>query len=253
MLHNIGVILTLVILEGLLSADNALVLAILVRHLPKELRSRALKYGIFGAFFFRFIAIVFASYMSEMIWFQLVGGLYLLYIAITHFWQKQPDAGPEIKTAIGRGFWHTVFVVELTDIAFSVDSILAAVALAPGQIWVLYTGGVLGIITMRFVAGGFLRILDMYPGLETSAYLLVGWIGIKLTSEGLGNHWLHDHPVVFWGVMAILFGFGFLQKKPVETTGSRAELLHQVEEDAETVDLEKQMPVEVAPGTGNKE
>jgi YkoY family integral membrane protein len=209
-----GTILTLVALEGLLSADNALVLAVMVRHLPRDQQRKALKYGIIGAFVFRFIAVLLAAKILDYWQLEVVGGLYLLQLAVRHLisGEEQPhyDAGPDAdadasahpgkKRRHRGGFWATVAGVELADIAFSIDSILAAVALADGmpehlreqhfvffplETWVIYIGGVLGIITMRFVAGYFLLLLNRFKGLAVGAYLLVGWIGIKLIGSGL--------------------------------------------------------------------
>jgi YkoY family integral membrane protein len=209
-----GTILTLVALEGLLSADNALVLAVMVRHLPRDQQRKALKYGIIGAFVFRFIAVLLAAKILDYWQLEVVGGLYLLQLAVRHLisgeeqphYDANPDANAEPSADSGRkrrhrgGFWATVVGVELADIAFSIDSILAAVALADGmpehlreqhflvfplETWVIYIGGVLGIITMRFVAGYFLLLLNRFKGLTVGAYLLVGWIGIKLVGSGL--------------------------------------------------------------------
>ena len=194
-----GTVLSLVFLEGLLSADNALVLAVMVRHLPKAQQRRALRYGIVGAFAFRFVAVLLATSILYYWQFQVVGGLYLLYLALRHllFGDEEHDAdGPARQ---GRGFWATVVGVELADIAFSIDSILAAVGLADEmpravanrmflhfsvESWVIYIGGVLGIITMRFVAGYFLILLDRFKGLARGAYFLVAWIGVKLIGSG---------------------------------------------------------------------
>ncbi|RJP28468.1 MAG: DUF475 domain-containing protein [Candidatus Omnitrophota bacterium] len=219
MLHDLFIIVTLVFLEGLLSADNALVLAILVRHLPGKQRYKALKYGIIGAFVFRLIAILLATQLMHFWYFRLIGGGYLLYIAVEHF-ARNHRRDPDAKAVVARGFWATVGVVELTDIAFSIDSILAAVALSP-KIWVIYLGGVLGIVVMRFVAGGFLRLLDKYPRLETTAYLLIAWIGFKLALEAFE---IHIPALLFWGVMIALFLQGFFQPEDQFPKKSREEI-----------------------------
>jgi YkoY family integral membrane protein len=230
MLHYLFIVLTLVVLEGLLSADNALVLAILVRHLPRVQRKKALRYGIWGAFIFRLIAILLAKELRRFWPFRLLGGLYLCYVSVSHFLSRKTEQ-PELIEVSKKGFWGTVVAVELTDIAFSVDSILAAVAMSD-KIWVVYLGGVLGIITMRFVAGGFLRLLDLFPRLETAAYLLVAWIGIKLSLETFDIHfpgWL------FWGVMFVLFTSGFLKTRriqgPAEEKPSKEGIYTEVAED----------------------
>ncbi len=200
-----GAVMYLIVLEGLLSADNALVLALMVRHLPEASQRRALRYGIVGAFVFRFIAIIFASYMLGYWWLKVLGGLYLLYIAIVHLVRGEDEPEVDGDARFGRGFWATVVRVEFADIAFSIDSILAAVSTSEAlpdaigdlqigflgfefldvRLLVVYLGGVLGIITMRMVAGLFLRILKRFSGLATGAYVMVAWIGLHLVGGGL--------------------------------------------------------------------
>ena len=230
---------TLVLLEALLSADNAIVLAVMVRHLPKIQQRRALRYGIWGAFLFRAIAVVFATYLIRYWFLKTLGGLYLIYLAIRHFIAPDPHHNPAAPAKSGSGFWATVIKVELADVAFSIDSILAAVAMAeklPDRLqggWlsvaIIYVGGVLGIVMMRLVAGFFLVLLDRFKGLAGGAYLLVGWIGISLLTGGLDDafhpdagdkvilsDWVAMAPgwarrmnweineYVFWGVMAAI-------------------------------------------------
>ncbi len=201
----------LVILEGLLSGDNALVLAVMVRHLPKPQQKRALLYGIWGAIVFRLIAIVSAQYLLRFWQLKMIGGLYLILLAVRHFATSAHSPGDDFGKAasFGRGFWGTVVSVELADIAFSIDSILAAVALVEGlppalrenlylSLGIIYLGGVLGIIMMRLIAGVFIKILDRYKGLATGAYYLVAWIGLKLAGGGI-----HDafHPKKIGGAI----------------------------------------------------
>ncbi|MDO8494223.1 MAG: TerC family protein [Deltaproteobacteria bacterium] len=215
--ENLATIGTLVVLEGLLSADNALVLAILVRHLPEDQRKRALRYGIIGAFVFRFLCILIAAWLIHAWFFKILGAAYLLGISLKHLLTKDIHK-EQSQTVKKMSFWQTIVIVELTDIVFSIDSILAAVAIS-SKLWVVYTGGVLGVITMRFVAGSFLTLLDRFPGLEKGAYLLVGWIGLKLAlmtaqEEIAGFPHIMSAPL-FWSVMAIIFfGSMFWKGKP---------------------------------------
>lgn len=201
-------IATLVVLEGLLSADNALVLAVMVRHLPKHQQKRALRYGIWGAFIFRLIAVIIAAQLIRFWELKLLGGLYLIYLMVKHFLvgeSHDEEAGDgQRATRFGSGFWGTVINVELADVAFSIDSILAAVAMVQGlpeklqanryiEMGTIYIGGVLGIIMMRLVAGVFLTVLNRYQGLAAGAYFLVGWIGLKLLGGGIEQA-LHGNP-----------------------------------------------------------
>lgn len=184
--HNILVVLWLVVLEGLLSADNAIVLAVIVRRLEdEELRKKALRYGIAGAFVFRALAVAFAVYLAEFEIFQLIGGLYLVYVAYRGLWGKKKVQVEDEASPVG--FWRVIISVELADMAFSIDSILAAVGLST-KYWVILLGGLLGIITMRYVAGLILSLMEKFPGLERTGFILVGVIGIKLSLAGLGVH-----------------------------------------------------------------
>lgn len=213
-------ILWLVFLEGLLSADNALVLAMLVRHLPRTEQRRALRYGIWGAFAFRFVAVLAAKSLSDIWYLEVVGGFYLLYLTIDHFVSRNgnDELGDDaIGGRFGKGFWGTVVSVELADIAFSIDSILAAVGMAKdlppaigpnGQYIVIVTGGMLGILTMRFAAAHFIILLERFKGLEAGAYGLIAWIGLKLIASGLHKGdfitFEVDHAFFWGGMIAIV-------------------------------------------------
>ncbi|HEX9860116.1 MAG TPA: TerC family protein [Nitrospirota bacterium] len=203
-LHSIGLVdaltvATLAALEGILSVDNALVLAILVRTLPKSQQKKALTYGIAGAFLFRFIAIIFAAYLMRLMVFKLIGGGYLLYLAMKHMFFFREDAYKPAPKGQAN-FWKTVAVVELTDIAFSIDSITTAVAMTD-KIIIVWMGGILGIIFLRFAASFFVRLLEKLPRLEDLAYQLIFFIGTKLFLEAFHvefEHW------VFWTIMGII-------------------------------------------------
>jgi YkoY family integral membrane protein len=190
------VMLNLVLSEGLLSFDNAIVLAIMVGHLPRDRSYRigplelsiqqwALTAGILGAYFFRVIAIVLGTYLIQFWTLQLLGGGYLLWLGYEHF-LGGPMKKSEI-TAYGKGFWATVIRVELIDIAFSVDSILAALGLSK-RVWVILMGGMLGILCMRLVAGVFIRLIEKFPLFRHTGYALVALIGYRLVSE---VDWIH--------------------------------------------------------------
>jgi YkoY family integral membrane protein len=266
----------LIILEGVLSIDNALVLGLLAKRLPKHQQRRALTYGLVGAFVFRILAIGTASFLLRWTFVKLLGGAYLAYVGIRHlFFEKKeaeperlvlgPDGRPllvdaetglpldpvaaeveidqripvrltrrEVATSAAT-FWPTVLVIELTDIAFAVDSILAAIALVgaapPGhpagafhpKLWVVILGGLLGVVLMRFAAVVFIRLLDRFPRFEVSAYLLVIVIGGKLLADWGFNTPEHPHRVdfhdlqhpafwIFWLLMLACLVYGFVGK-----------------------------------------
>lgn len=273
---DLVVILLLVLLEGVLSIDNALVLGLLAKRVPKPLQKRALTYGLIGAFVFRILAIATASFLLKWRIVKLIGGGYLIYIAVKHlFFESKEDAEevvtldkdgePELRIAetglsltpeqemteikervpvpipeqeirAGRSFWMAVAVIELTDIAFAVDSILAAIALVGSppadhpvgathpKLWVVVAGGMLGVMLMRVAAAMFIRLLEKFPRFEVSAYLLVIVIGLKLLVDWGFNSEAHPHAIdfhsyrtpefwIFWISMLLCLGFGFMPKK----------------------------------------
>lgn len=204
-LNDVFTVITLALLEGILSVDNALVLALLVRPLPEGQRRRALKYGIWGAFIFRLLAVLFAAYLIQFQIFKLVGGGYLLYLSIKHmFLGIEEKASSGDKALRQKGFWAVVLVVELTDIVFSIDSIATAVAFS-NKIWVLWFGGIVGIILMRYLSGFFIKAIERFPKLEDLAYQLVFFVGVKLSLEPLGVEMAKE---VFWIMMLIIMTIG---------------------------------------------
>lgn len=172
------IIFSLIILEGLLSADNALVLAIMVKHLPEKQQKKALMYGIWGAYLFRFIAIGIGTYLIKLWFVKLIAAGYLLSMVWSYFRSKDKndDGG---NNALMKGFFATVVSVELMDITFSIDSVTAAFGVS-NQVWVLFLGAVFGILLMRGVAKVFVSLLDRVPELETTAFVLIAFIGVKI-------------------------------------------------------------------------
>ena len=213
---DIVTIALLVLIEGLLSADNALVLAILVLGLPPAQQQRALKYGIAGAFVFRGIAVALAAYLIQVAWVKLAGGGYLLYLAFRHFRNGEGGGRHEVPKATAAfglsAFWATVVRVEMVDIAFSIDSILVAVALSD-KFWVIITGGVLGIITMRLVAGRFIAVIRRYPAIVDGAFIIIAWIGLKLLLEYGHQIGVVGFEMPKWfslGLIVVIFAISFL-------------------------------------------
>ena len=199
------VLINLVIIESLLSVDNAAVLATMVMDLPQKQRNRALKYGIFGAFFFRGLAMLLSSFLIKIWWLQPLGGLYLLYLVFDWWKCKQGPESEEkaiekhhnwlYKLTIGSlgHFWATVCLVELMDMAFSIDNVFAAVALTPNIILVC-TGVFIGILAMRFIAQWFVLLMDKFAFLETSAFVVIAILGVKLILSILVK-WKSEIPI----------------------------------------------------------
>jgi YkoY family integral membrane protein len=190
---SLAIVGNLIIIESLLSVDNAAVLATMVMDLPKEQRGKALKYGIWGAYIFRGLAMIFAAALIQIWWLKPLGGLYLLYLVFDWYKSKKhPSEGDAVdktnnwlyKATVGGigSFWATVCIVELMDMAFSIDNVFAAVAFSPNIILVC-VGVFIGILAMRFIAQWFVKLMEMYTFLETSAFTVIGILGLKLISS----------------------------------------------------------------------
>ncbi len=203
----------LIALEGLLSADNAMVLAVLVLGLPKSRRKKALRYGIIGAFAFRTIATLLAMYMIQLGWVKLFGAGYLLYLVYRHFGgghsRDERRTAPPAQSWLGLNpFWATVAKVELTDIVFAIDSILVAVAMSNKR-WVILSGGILGIVMMRLVIGKLLSLVERYPVLVDGAFVIIAWVGVKLLLEyahAAGYVRFEIPKLISLGVIVVIFG-----------------------------------------------
>lgn len=222
-------ILSLIILEATLSCDNAVVLAIVVKHLPPEQQKKALHYGIVGAYLFRFIAIGLGTLLVKLWWVKAIGGGYLLYMALKFFYGRffsKDDNEDGVPDNVQKGLLATIATVEMMDIAFSADSVLAAFGVSE-SVWVLLIGGMLGILCMRYAAQLFITLLEHVPELEDAAYILILVIGAKMLAAitafpipftsivipGLGME------MVEWGFFAIMgvtfagaFGYNKLKK-----------------------------------------
>ncbi|MGH9347425.1 MAG: TerC family protein [Vicinamibacterales bacterium] len=210
----------LVALEGLLSADNAMVLAVLVLGLPRSEQRKALRYGIAGAFAFRIAAILLAVYLIQIRWVMLIGAAYLLWLPYHHFAGHHDAAtrrAPRMASPwLGLSpFWGTVAKVELTDIVFAIDSILVAVAMS-NKLWVIITGGILGVIAMRLVIGQLLVLVSRYPALVDGAFVIIAWVGIKLLLEYLHTAGYVHFEIPKWislGFVVVIFVIALIWAK----------------------------------------
>ncbi len=234
------VLIVLVVLEGLLAADNAVVMAVMVKHLPQDLQKKALFYGLFGALIFRFSALFVITVLVNYWQIQAVGAAYLLFMSAKNIYdlrkgKDDEEESDEATVKKGSGFWMTVLKVELADIAFAIDSMLAAVAIAVtlphlgnfdiggingGQFIIMLLGGFIGVIMMRFAAQWFVKVLNDYPSLETAAFLIVGWVGVKLAVLTLAHEKVGILPeefphstaweLTFWIVLVGIAFVGYL-------------------------------------------
>lgn len=196
---DVVIFLTLLLLEGVLSFDNAAILAALVRKLPQEQRRKALLYGLGGAYFFRFVAILLVAFIIEYPWLKILGGAYLVYLMAKHLFEREPHPHdvPNMakRSFLGLSpFWGVVVAVELADIAFALDQVLVAVGLfadnegTGSKVLLIVLASFAAILLLRISAYYVGRLMDWFPRLETLAYIAVGWVGIKLIVSSTAHY-----------------------------------------------------------------
>ena len=186
---EILIFLNIMILEIVLSVDNAAVLAAMVKELPKNQQKKALTYGIAGAYVFRGLALLFASILVQLVWLKVVGGLYLIYLSYKALrgHAEHGESKMNVKIPFLSPLWSTIVAIEIMDLVFSIDNVFAAVAFT-SNIWLICGGVFIGILAMRFATTKFVKILEKTPILEKVAYWVIGALGLKLVS----SYWLHD-------------------------------------------------------------
>ncbi|WP_077622482.1 TerC family protein [Sediminibacillus massiliensis] len=233
-------LLILIGLEGLLSADNALVMAVIAKHLPEEEKEKAIRYGILMAFGLRFVALFAISFIANVWQIQAIGAAYLLYLGIRHvvearFGKENENVHKEEEAkAAGKGFWPTTGKIAIADLAFAIDSILAAVALAlalpnsplgnfggmdGGKFIIILLGSIAGLVLIKYAASWFIHLLEKRPSLETTAYTIVAWVGVKLAVITLAHkdigildhHFPHSTvwTLTFYGVLVAIALIGW--------------------------------------------
>ncbi|MEM6613302.1 MAG: DUF475 domain-containing protein, partial [Cyanobacteria bacterium P01_C01_bin.72] len=208
------ILLVLVVLEAVLSADNAIALAAIAKSVkdPKS-QQQALNIGLVGAYILR-IALIFAATWVIQYWqFELLGAIYLLWLVFDYFFQEGDENNEE--RALGfKSLWQIIPTIAITDLAFSLDSVTSAIAITEDT-WLIVAGGTIGIVILRFLAGLFIRWLKEYTYLEDAGFITVGFVGLRL----LLKVWLPDYLIPEWvtiAVVAVFFAWGFSKKEVVE-------------------------------------
>lgn len=203
----------LVALEAVLSADNAIALAAIARGLPDpETQRKALNFGLVVAFVLRISLILTATWVIRFWQVELAGAAYLIWLALQYFFSEEQEAEEnQPHHHRFKSLWQTVPIIAVTDLAFSLDSVTTAIAIAD-ETWLVLTGATIGIITLRFLAGLFIRWLQEYVYLEDAGYLAVALVGVRLLLRVV----LPGVVPPDWGmvlIIALLFLWGFSRRQ----------------------------------------
>ncbi len=215
-LNTLGILLALVALETSLSADNAVALASLVQHMEdQEHQRKALNWGMVGAFILRIVLLLTATWVIQFWQFEVAGALYLLWLAGKYFWDRfsasedDSENSDSLKNQ-GNSLWQVIPLIDVTDLAFSLDSVTTAVALS-NETWLVMTGCLMGVVTLRFLAGLFVELLSKFTYLQDAAYVTVLGVALRLMFKAL----LPEYTPPEWVVLtfiAILFAWGFSKR-----------------------------------------
>ena len=212
------ILLVLVVLEAVLSADNAIALAAIARSVKSpESQRQALNIGLVGAYILRILLIIAATWVIKYWQFELLGAMYLLWLVFNYFFLSDDDDEDEHRSLGFKSVWQVIPTIAITDLAFSLDSVTSAIAITEDT-WLIIAGGTIGIIILRFLAGLFIRWLEEYTYLEDAGFITVGFVGLRL----LLKVWLPDYLIPEWvtiAVVAVFFTWGFSKKEVVESDG----------------------------------
>lgn len=205
----------LIALEAVLSADNAIALAAIAQGLDGEtLQRRALNFGLLIAFVLRVGLILTAGWVLQFWQFEVLGAAYLLWLVFKHFTAKTDSEDHHHGPRFGS-LWQAIPVIALTDLAFSLDSVTTAIALSQ-EVLVILLGGTIGIITLRFMAGLFIRWLEEFERLEDAGFITVAFVGIRLLTRVV-NPDLVPPDWAMVAAIAIIFIWGFSKRAVVDS------------------------------------
>lgn len=211
------ILLVLILLEAVLSADNAIALAAIAKSIKEpKLQRQALNVGLVGAYILRISLILAATWVIKYWQFELLGAMYLLWLVFNYFFLEDDDEGEGKHHSLGfQSVWQVIPTIAITDLAFSLDSVTSAIAVTE-ETWLIVAGGTIGIIILRFLAGLFIRWLQEYTYLEDAGFITVGFVGLRL----LLKVWLPDYLIPEWvtiAVVAVFFTWGFSKKEVLES------------------------------------
>jgi YkoY family integral membrane protein len=205
----------LIALEAILSADNAIALAAIAQGLEgQKLQSRALNIGLVAAFALRVLLILTATWVLKFWQFELLGAAYLLWLVFQYFTSSNGDEGSGGTHHHGPRFaslWQAIPMIAITDLAFSLDSVTTAIAVSR-ETWLVLTGGLIGVITLRFMAGLFIRWLDEYVHLEDAGFLTVALVGFRLLARVVVPDFVPPEWLMI-SAIGLLFAWGFSKRR----------------------------------------
>jgi YkoY family integral membrane protein len=210
-IETLIVLLILVFLEAVLSADNAIALAAIAQGLEnKELERKALNIGLIFAYVLRIILLFAASWVQKFWQFELLGGVYLLWLVFQHFTSTPAENEEAQNKSRFKSLWNAIPIIAFTDLAFSLDSVATAIAVSQ-EMWLVFVGTTIGIVTLRFMAGLFIEWLDIFDNLKDAGYITVSFVGLRLLLKVINQDLVPPEWVMICAIIVIL-AWGFSKR-----------------------------------------
>jgi YkoY family integral membrane protein len=217
-IDTVFILIILVGLEAVLSADNAIALASIAQGLKDEKQQNyALNIGLLMAYILRITLIVTATWVIKYWQFSLLGGLYLLWLTFQYFVNNEDDNEHNSKLNFS-GLWQAIPMIAFTDLAFSLDSVTTAIAVAD-EIWLIIAGGTIGVIALRFLAQLFIGWIEEFTHLQDAGFITVGLVGLRLIVKVIEPNIVPPEWLMI-SVILGMFAWGFSKKNEVEVTDS---------------------------------
>jgi YkoY family integral membrane protein len=232
-------LLVLVALEAVLSADNAVALAAIAQGLEgSKLQRDALNIGLVVAYVLRILLILTATWVIKYWQFELMGAVYLLWLVFNYFTSKTNESEKDEQSSPRHlkfsSLWQAIPMIAFTDLAFSLDSVTTSIAVAD-ETWLILVGGTIGVITLRFLAGLFIRWLDEYVYLEDAGFITVGFVGLRLLLKVFDDR-LAPPEWLMIAAIALLFIWGFSKRREITSSVEETSVVQETSKEKSMVD-----------------
>ncbi len=166
---------SIVLINIILSGDNAVVIAMAVRNLPKELRKKGIIYGAGAAVLLRVVFTFFVAQLLAMSYVKLLGGAVILWIAVKLF--VEDDEGGEGSHNETTTVWSAVRLILIADVTMALDNMLAVAACSQGNLFLLLVGLGLSIPLVVFTSSLLTTLMDKYPIIIYIGAAILGKVG----------------------------------------------------------------------------
>ena len=172
-------VLKIIMIDVLLSGDNAVVIALACRQLPPHLRTKGILWGTAGAIVLRVVLIAFALTLLQIPFLKLVGAALLLWIGVKLLTHSEDEGHGEIQAS--DKLWAAVKTVIVADLVMSIDNVIAIAGAATSageshQLTLVIFGLLVSIPIIVWGSQLVLKLMDRFPMIITAGGMLLGWI-----------------------------------------------------------------------------